>query len=498
MIAGRYALEREIGRGGAGVVWLGKDELLGREVALKRIGLLPGADETDLARAEREARLSARLSHPHVVAVFDAVRDEVGAHWLVLEYVEGVDLGRLVQERGALPPAEAAGLLWQAADGLVAAHAAGITHRDVKPSNILVCTDGTVKLTDFGIARVTTDSTLTQTGMVTGSPAYLAPEVAAGGRGDAAADVWSLGATAFHVLAGRPPYDVGDNVLGALYRIVHEDPPQLPGAGPMAPLLAGTMVRDPARRWSMVQVRDFLASARGAAPAPVPTPGAAGSPEPTRLLTLPPQAPAQAPPYADVPVAPHRSRWTVPVVAGVLLVLLVAVALWAGLSGGGGGSPAADRPTPSASPSARATTRAAVHPTVAGMEAFIRRYVATVSADPDAAWSMLTPKFQRESGGLDTYRSYWEHATNGRVLSISADPATMSVSYQVHFDDFHNGPGPTILDLKLVDGRYYIDGEHTKGFVPADQGASAPASAPTPKSPEPEHGKGHGKGHGKH
>jgi hypothetical protein len=132
------------------------------------------------------------------------------------------------------------------------------------------------------------------------------------------------------------------------------------------------------------------------------------------------------------------------------------------------------------------------------MEAFIRRYVATVSADPDAAWSMLTPKFQRESGGLDTYRSYWEHATNGRVLSISADPATMSVSYQVHFDDFHNGPGPTILDLKLVDGRYYIDGEHTKGFVPADQGASAPASAPTPKSPEPKHGKGHGKGHGKH
>ena len=259
MIAGRYSLDREIGRGGSGVVWLGRDEVLGRQVALKRIGLLPGADSTDLARAEREARLSARLNHAHVVGVFDVVTDpESDARWLVMEYVDGLNLGQLVQMQGRLSPDEAGPLLWQATDALVAAEASGIVHRDVKPSNILVDRNGRVKLTDFGIARISTDPALTQTGMVTGSPAYLAPEVATGGRGDEAADVWSLGATAFHVLAGRPPYEVGDHVLGALYRIVNEEPPRLDDAGWMAPMLEGTMVRDPARRWTMEQVRDFL------------------------------------------------------------------------------------------------------------------------------------------------------------------------------------------------------------------------------------------------
>ena len=132
----------------------------------------------------------------------------------------------------------------------------------MKPSNILVDRNWQVKLTDFGIARITSDATLTQTGMVTGSPAYLAPEIATGGRGDEAADVWSLGATLFHVLSGRPPYEIGDNVIGALYRIVNEEPPRLADAGWMAPLLEGTMVRDPSRRWSMKQVRDFLAGTR--------------------------------------------------------------------------------------------------------------------------------------------------------------------------------------------------------------------------------------------
>ena len=207
MIAGRYSLDREIGRGGMGAVWLGHDELLGRDVALKRIGMLPGADSTDLARVEREARLTARLSHPNVVAVFDLVTDaETDAHWLVMEYVEGVTLARLIREQGPLSPDEAAPLLRQVADALVAAHAAGIVHRDVKPSNIMVDRDGRVKLADFGIARIATDPALTQTGLVTGSPAYLAPEVAAGQRGDETVDVWSLGATAFHLLTGRPPY----------------------------------------------------------------------------------------------------------------------------------------------------------------------------------------------------------------------------------------------------------------------------------------------------
>ena len=143
---------------------------------------MPGGSEPDLVRAEREAQLAARLNHPHIVAIFDLVA-EGDAHWLVMEYVEGRTLGQRVAEEGPLDPEEARVVLAQAADALAAAHNAGILHRDVKPSNILIRHDGSVKLTDFGIARATADATLTQTGLVTGSPAYLAPEVASGGRG---------------------------------------------------------------------------------------------------------------------------------------------------------------------------------------------------------------------------------------------------------------------------------------------------------------------------
>ena len=201
--------------------------------------------------------------------------------------------------------------MWQAADALVAAHAAGIVHRDVKPSNILVDRHGKVKLTDFGIARVSSDPALTQTGLVTGSPAYLAPEIATGDRGGEASDVWSLGATLFHVLSGRPPYEMGDHVLSGLYRIVNEEPPRLAEAGWMAPLLDATLVKDPRRRWSMVQVRDFLAGPDGRAAAPAPV----VEPEGTReTATLPRDA---------------RPFWRRP--EGVLLAaLVVALVLVAG------------------------------------------------------------------------------------------------------------------------------------------------------------------------
>lgn len=224
VIADRYDLVREVGRGGMGAVWLGRDTVLGRDVALKRVGLMPGAASPDLQRAEREARLAARLNHPHVVAVFDLIEDGDDT-WLVMEYVEGVTLSALVKRDGALTPDEAAPLVRQAADALAAAHAAGIVHRDVKPSNMLLTRDGKVKLTDFGIARAEADASLTQTGLVTGSPAYLAPEVASGATATEASDVWSLGATLYHLLAGRTPYDVKDNLMGALYKIVHEEPP---------------------------------------------------------------------------------------------------------------------------------------------------------------------------------------------------------------------------------------------------------------------------------
>ena len=477
MIAGRYSLEREIGRGGMGAVWLATDEVLGREVALKRIGLLPGADRVDLARAEREAQLAARLNHPHVVAVFNLVVDpETDARWLVMEYVEGTTLAQLVKEHGPLSPDDAAPLLWQAADALVAAHAEGIVHRDVKPSNILVDRHRRVKLNDFGIARTAADASLTQTGLVTGSPAYLAPEVAAGARGDEAVDVWSLGATAYHVLSGHPPYDFGDNVLGGLYRLVNEEPPRLAEAGWMAPMLEGTMAKDPSRRWTMAQVRDFLAGpdARVAPSAPAPTIPVAAPPaaetSATQVLGAAPQAPAGP----TAPAGPPR-RPVNKVLAGAVLLALVLVlglVLFFVLpdrepdQGTADESPSeSPSSSPSASPSespSSSPTRAA-EPTAQGMESFIRDYVAAISADPDTAWTMLTPKFQRESGGLETYRDFWSGVGDGEILAVSADPRTLVVSYRVRFDNFGTGRRPTVLDLVYDGDRYLIDGERTEG-----------------------------------
>jgi serine/threonine protein kinase len=467
VIGGRYSFAREIGRGGTSSVWLGRDELLGRRVALKRIGLAPGDDRTDIARADREAQLSARLHHPHVVAVFDVVAEpDTGERWLVMEYIDGSTLAELVRGGRPLPEPRAVSLLGQAADGLLAAHAAGITHRDVKPSNILVAAGDHVKLTDFGIARRSADPSQTRTGLVTGSPAYLAPEVASGGRGDEAADVWSLGATAFHVLAGRPPYEAGDQVLAMLYRIVNEEPPRLPEADWAAPLLEGTLVRDPAQRWSMEQVRDFLVAPRRTGPPTTLRTAQQGSEDrsDTRVLArVAPEVPRS--PGPGPTAHPSRRSMSALVVGGLGLAacVLLAVVLHAVLSDGSV-SGAQARPPASSSPSAKAVARS---PTAAGMEAFIRDYVATVADDPDRAWTMLTPKFQRESGGLDHYRSFWDAATNGQVRRITADPGTLSVSYQVHFDDWDNGPGPTVLDLVYADGHYLIDGERTKGFEPA-------------------------------
>ena len=184
-----------------GAVWRGHDETLGRVVALKRVGALPGGSTPDVLRAEREARLAAQLNHPHVVAVFDLV-DEGDEHWLVMENVEGTDLAELAQANGALTPDEAAPLLG-AGRGRPRR---GPRRRHRAPGRQAVEPAGhggrQVKITDFGIARAEAEAALTQTGLVTGSPAYLAPEVASGQLATPASDVWSLGATLYHALSG--------------------------------------------------------------------------------------------------------------------------------------------------------------------------------------------------------------------------------------------------------------------------------------------------------
>ena len=458
MIAGRYTLEREIGRGGSGTVHLAHDEVLGRTVAIKRIGILPG-EHAALGRAGREARLAAALNHPHVVSVFDLVEEE-DVHWLVMEYVDGRTISEMVRADGPLEVAEAAAYLAQTADALADAHEAGIVHRDVKPSNILV-SDGVAKLSDFGIAKSADDASLTQTGLVTGSPAYLAPEVASGSSATPASDVWSLGATLYHAVTGRPPYEVGDNLIGALYKIVHEDPPRLPDDHPMAGLLSVMMTREPENRWPMHQVRDQLTRlARGQRATVTATAAPRVNGERTgELPTVRTTAPAV------VPDGPRRSRapyaW-IGLAAVLAIAAVVAAYVWAGR-----GTPeAAEGDTPSSPTTSESTTTSTAPPLSAKdtreqMDAFITSYLSMVTTNPRQAFDQLTPEFQKASGGFEGYMGWWGKVRSATLADVRSDPSDLTVGYTVDYV-FTSGARDSQdvrLQLQRFDDHYLIAGE---------------------------------------
>jgi tRNA A-37 threonylcarbamoyl transferase component Bud32 len=265
LICGRYRLHVQIGGGGMGTVWLARDELLGRQVAVKQVlppaGVDPAAVDQQRQRALREGRIAARLSHPHAIAVYD-VAVEDGQPWLVMEYLPSRTVAAVLAEDGVLRVDQVAQVGAQLADALAAAHAAGIVHRDVKPANVLIGrgepVEGLVKITDFGIAHATGDVSLTQTGQITGTPAFLAPEVAQGREITAASDVFSLGATLYTCLEGTPPFGMDDNALGMLHKVasgVIELPTR---AGALTRPLLGMLATDPAARPPMTRVRDDL------------------------------------------------------------------------------------------------------------------------------------------------------------------------------------------------------------------------------------------------
>jgi serine/threonine protein kinase len=469
VIAGRYTLDREIGRGGMGAVWVGRDEVLGRDVALKKIGMSPGAEQPDLIRAEREAKLAARVNHPHVVAVYDLV-DEGDEQWLVMELVEGLNLAALVRRDGPMPPDRAAALLGQAAEALAEAHNAGIIHRDVKPSNILVTETGQVKLTDFGIARAEADASLTQTGLVTGSPAYLAPEVASGHPATEASDVWSLGATLFHALEGRPPYDVADNVMGTMFRIVNEDPPRPDHPGWLAPLMVATMAKTPGDRWAMRDVQQFLQRGPAGATAPLPPTRVATPPVPgpdrTSVLAAAPVA-ASSPPLAPAPRRPppgrSRRRGGAGFLAGAGVAALVAIAVLvtalfvgngddtpeANDPDGSGDSTSASEPTESASSPSESSSEDAER--ALAMTSFVQDYLQTVVDDPKAAWPMLTPEFQRASGGFGQYKKFWDSVDGADVTDIGADGTLGTVQYSVSYSREDGNGFDDDVELQLQD-----------------------------------------------
>ncbi|MFI9404899.1 protein kinase [Nocardia sp. NPDC052316] len=240
LIAGRYRLTDPIGTGAMGVVWRGTDVRLRRTVAVKQLILAPGLSRTAALeaklRAMREGRIAARLHHPHAITVFD-VAEEDGQPWLVMEYMDAPSLAAKLSGKRTLPPVEVARVGAQAAAALAAAHEAGIMHRDVKPANLLVGDDGTVKLTDFGISRAVGDVTVTATGFLAGTPAYLAPEVARGENPEPASDVFALGSTLYAAVEGQPPFGESDNPLAVLHAVARGQVPEPKHAGALGPVL---------------------------------------------------------------------------------------------------------------------------------------------------------------------------------------------------------------------------------------------------------------------
>jgi serine/threonine protein kinase len=286
LLGGRYALTEVIARGGMGVVWLASDQLLDRPVAVKEITypLHVTEHEREVLRERtlREARTAASLDHPHVTTVFDVVEED-GRPWLVMEHVPSHSLQQLVEEHGRLPWQAVTRIGLDVLDALEAAHRAGIVHRDVKPGNVLVDADGRAYLTDFGIATATGDSSLTTTGTMIGSPSYMSPERAHGEQPGPPTDLWSLGATLYTAVEGRPAFAKGEP-MATLLAVVSEHPPPMPHAGPLEPVLRGLLTKDPAERMTAARAREPLQAALSGAAAtawPPPRPPAEARPQPS-------------------------------------------------------------------------------------------------------------------------------------------------------------------------------------------------------------------------
>lgn len=517
LIVGRYRVLRAVGKGGMGTVWLCEDELLGREVAVKQIGMLPGESAPDTARALREARSAAGLNHRNVVSVFDVVDDEHGHAWLVMEYVPSRTLGRLLQEEGPLPPQRAARIGAQVADGLTAAHAAGTIHRDVKPGNILVGEDELAKISDFGIARGAADGQLTSTGLVTGTPSYFSPELARGADPGKESDVYALGATLYTAVEGRPPYPEQRNPIAMLQQIAAAPPPPPQRAGALAAPLGQMMARDPADRCSMAEAARLLhAVALGhdpapdtlvlpasfaddgtttgptadAAPAADPSPAAGSATVATPAAASPgPAAPGSAAgPDGDRaptrrPVTGERDsrsgRGLAWLAAAALLVAAVGIG-YVALGDDAEDEPqAAAEPTPSAvgdGPSREPTPSRTPEATPSGStaeeptpepgpeeesqdrqepEELVEEYFAAMPRDTDAGWTMLAPSMQAQ--GRDAYEDWW--SSIDAVELHSAEPVgdrQVEIALTYYFTDGRATRESQLLTLEQGDGGYLI------------------------------------------
>ncbi|WP_330231910.1 protein kinase [Nocardia sp. NBC_00508] len=472
LIAEHYRLVERIGSGGTGVVWRAVDERLQRSVAVKQIHIQPSLPEAERdvvrQRAIREARNAARFQHPNAIVVFDITEHE-GDPCLVMEYLKSKSLAAVIGAQGTLPLTQVARIGEQVASALIAAHQAGIVHRDVKPGNILLDDHGTVKITDFGISRATGDVTLTETGLICGTAAYLAPEMARGADPTPASDVFALGATLFHALEGEPPYGGGSNPLAVLYAAANGQLSEPRNAGPATDFLLDLLSPEPAERPSMRVARQQLAAFADAGPAPVAAgfvpaseafarPRAGESDAATRALRpsamssapytpaerhqRPRPAPARSADRFDTAAHPPTMAQPRPVperrsggkrravLIGALVGTLAAVSalLISAFSQSDG-----DSPGPQANPpSATATTKPGSTSTVAaelgrtpssGERVDIGAAGGLIEqfySDPSASWTLLTPAAQQIYGNEQGFRQYWGSRTIETFATIEA------------------------------------------------------------------------------
>jgi eukaryotic-like serine/threonine-protein kinase len=511
-VAGRYRVIREIGRGGMGAVWLCEDERLGRHVAVKQVGHATGETAPDAARAMREARSSAPLNHPNVVAIYDAI-DEGDHIWLVMEYVEGRTLAQIIAEDGRVLPEQAALIGAEVADGLAAAHERGTVHRDIKPSNILISREGRAKISDFGISRTVGEDTLTQTGMLSGTPSYLSPEIARGEDPSPASDVWALGASLFAAVEGRAPYASQPNPLATLHNIVNQPVPRPERAGVITEPIVRMMDPDPQSRWAVADAAHALhrihaqhrtertreetaalaygsGGAAATQPHPAPSPEPTLEPRPTPTPTPIPE-PAREPTPDPIPVPaapPRRSRRgrIALLVAGVLAVLVILGALAAFVLDDDPTPTAGDTTEPSADTSSTPTGGSAADNDAGNAaggaqgeannspdagsdvngagspEAFVEDYYAVLPDDTETGWSMLSPGFQNEVG-RGSYEGFWSTIDSVTVEDVQAAGPDAVDTTLVYTTDGSSEQEVRRIELTETDDGYLISGDAVVG-----------------------------------
>ena len=421
LLAGRYRLLAVIGRGGMGAVWRARDELLNRDVAVKEI-VWPAqldAEEREMARrrAVREAQLAARVRHPNVVGVYDIVQ-EGDRPSIVMELVPFRSLRDAVAEDGPMTPAEAARVGLSVLAALRAVHEVGVVHRDVKPANILLGPGGRVVLADFGIAKAADSPALTISGVLLGSPSYLAPERARGGRAGAAADMWALGASLFAAVEGHPPFE-RDGVLASLTAVVADELEPSPHAGPLWPVIEGLLLKDPAARLDAAEAEQMLhriaapdalsptESDHAQEPDPAPGPDPAPEPDPT---------PGDTAVARDR--APGRSRRFGAGLAALTAIAVIVAGITMALSRPPGHH-AAPRTTPRASAPAS-------QPAPAGRASSPSSAAPSATSSPSAALPAGYYRFTNSTGFSIGVPRGWQISHDGHYVYIR-DPANSGI-----------------------------------------------------------------------